>query len=380
MIIEISGGSCYITAMRILALEAYYSGSHKAFLDGWSARSRHKFHTLTLAGYKWKWRMRHSAITFAEQVNELAGQAEKFDCVFCSDMVNLAEFLGLADEKIRSLPAIAYFHENQLAYPVRVESERDYQFVMTNMTTALAANEVWFNSDFNRQSFLGGLEEFLKRMPDCQPIEAIEKILAKSKVYPPGVDEIDGRVERHNGPLRILWACRWEHDKGPGDFFEAVAKLKKAGGDFRLGVIGERFRDCPEVFIQAKKDFAENIDIWGYQESRADYEAALGWADVIVSTAHHEFFGISVIEAVIAGARPILPKRLSYPEIMGPGEEFFYDGTINDLAEQLIELCELKKAGDIWSGDSEKARNMALRFGWSKTAARLDDAIENVLV
>ena len=366
--------------MKILALEAYYSGSHRAFLDGWSSRSRHEFHKLTLAGYKWKWRMRHSAITFAEQVNELTSQGEKFDCVFCSDMVNLAEFLGLADEKIRGLPTVAYFHENQLAYPVRVESERDYQFVMTNMTTALAASEVWFNSDFNRQSFLGGLGEFLKRMPDCQPIGAIETIRAKSKIHWPGVDEIDGGVEKSDGPLRILWACRWEHDKGPDDFFGAVAKLKNAGRDFRLGVIGEQFRDCPEVFGRAKKDFAEHIDIWGYQESRADYEAALGWADVIVSTAHHEFFGISVIEAIFAGARPVLPKRLSYPEIMSGDDEFFYDGGIKDLADRLIELCGLKKTGDIWGGDLEKAMERVVKFGWSKAAARMDDAIENVLV
>jgi len=370
--------------MRILALEAYYSGSHRAFLDGWSNRSRHKFQTLTLAGYKWKWRMRHSAITFATQANELIQQGEKFDCVFCSDMLNLAEFLGLVDGEIRNLPTIAYFHENQLAYPVRVESERDYQFVMTNMTTALSASEVWFNSDFNRQSFLVGLGEFLKRMPDCQPFDAIEKIRAKSKVQPPGVDEIDRPRKKNNGPLRILWACRWEHDKGPDDFFQAIAKLKKTGQDFRLGVIGEQFRDCPDVFAQAKEDFAEHIDVWGYQKSRADYETALGWADVIVSTAHHEFFGISVIEAIMAGAYPVLPKRLSYPGIMGlnenDGEEFFYNGGIKDLTGQLERLCELKKTGDIWGGDSEKARKKVVKFGWSKVVLRMDDVIENILV
>jgi hypothetical protein len=49
------------------------------------------------------------------------------------------EFRGLACRDIRELPALIYFHENQLTYPVRVESERDYQFAMTNMTSALAA-------------------------------------------------------------------------------------------------------------------------------------------------------------------------------------------------------------------------------------------------
>ena len=37
---------------------------------------------------------------------------------------------------------------------------------------------------------------------------------------------------------------------------------------------------------------------------------------VVISTAHHEFFGISILEAIHAGAFPILPNRLSYPELI----------------------------------------------------------------
>ncbi len=51
--------------LRVLALEAYYGGSHKAFLDGWIADSRHDWTLLTLPDSKWKWRMRrldHSMI------------------------------------------------------------------------------------------------------------------------------------------------------------------------------------------------------------------------------------------------------------------------------------------------------------------------------
>ncbi len=44
---------------------------------------------------------------------------------------------------------------------------------------------------------------------------------------------------------------------------------------------------------------------------------------IVVSTAWHEFFGISVIEAVRAGCRALLPRRLSYPELFP--KEFLYD-------------------------------------------------------
>ena len=64
--------------VRILALEPYYGGSHKAFLDGWSAASRHEFTLLTLPAYKWKWRMRHSAVTFSDDVRQRMAEGPLF--------------------------------------------------------------------------------------------------------------------------------------------------------------------------------------------------------------------------------------------------------------------------------------------------------------
>lgn len=370
--------------MKVLALEPYYGGSHKAFLDGWQAVSRHDFTLVTLEAYKWKWRMRHSAVTFAADLSGRAAEGDSWDMIFCSDMLNLAEFLALAPSQVRELATVLYFHENQLTYPVRVESERDYQFAMTNMTSALAAKSVWFNSAFHRDSFLGALEVFLKKMPDYQPIEAIEQIRDKAAVYPPGVDEIGGRKKRLPGPLRILWAGRWEHDKNPEDFFKAIETIKSQGVDFRLSVIGQQFRDVPEVFERARKTFAEHIDRWGYQPGRADYEKALIEADVFVSTANHEFFGISAVEAALAGAYPLLPKRLAYPEILALAEneeveEFYYDGSASDLANRLKALAQRLDKGDLWDSNPAKLTRLMRRFKWDNLGVILDEAAENIV-
>jgi glycosyltransferase involved in cell wall biosynthesis len=369
-------------SMRILALEAYYGGSHRAFLDGWIGGSVHEWTLLTLPPNKWKWRMRHAAITFAEQVGTRAAKGERWEAIFCSDMLNVAEFKGLAPAVVRDLPLVVYFHENQLTYPVRQESERDYHYVITNLTSAVAATQVWFNSAYHRESFLDALPPFLKRMPDFHPLAEVERIRAKSFVHPPGVESFPQRGPRLPGPLRILWAARWEHDKNPELFFAALRLLHERGVTFHFSVIGEQFRDAPPVFEQARQEFAGQVDRWGYQPSRDEYRRALQEADVIVSTADHEFFGISVVEAIGAGAYPVLPDRLAYPEVLedvAQADRFFYDGTPERLAERLAELLDqVQRAGDMHIQPVELRLHIRW-FEWTNRRPGMDEAITRMI-
>ena len=288
---------------RILALDTYHGGSHRAFLDGWTRHSRHRFTPLTLPPYKWKWRMRHAAVTFAERVASLVESGQHWDVLFCTDMLNLAEFLGLCPLEVRRLPSVVYFHENQLTYPRRRDDPRDLHFAFTNMTTGLAADRVWFNSAFHRRSFLGALGEWLKRMPDHRPTGVVRRIRDRSEIHYPGVAVAVAaeRSERTPGPLRILWAARWEHDKDPDTFFRALYQLQAATCPFRVSVLGQSFGDVPACFDLAAHRLADQIDRWGYLPDRQDYLAALCAADVCVSTAQHEFFGIAAGEAALAG-------------------------------------------------------------------------------
>ncbi|MCK5565807.1 MAG: DUF3524 domain-containing protein [Planctomycetes bacterium] len=365
--------------MKILALEPYFGGSHKAFLDGWVGASRHEFTVLTLPPHSWKWRMRAGGAIFADKLKQL--EDNRFDVIFCSDMLNLAEFKGLLPPNLAAIPTVVYFHENQLTYPFRFESERDYQFVLTNTTTALAADAVWFNSAFHRDEFLYELRKFLKRMPGNELNGAPAAIGTKCSIHPPGIDPLPVKSKRAPGPARILWAARWEHDKNPEDFFAAINILKTKGLDFRISVIGEQFKDIPEVFDSAKTEFADTIDRWGYQEDREDYINALCESDIFVSTANHEFFGISVVEAIAAGAYPLLPERLSYPQIIAnietdrPGE-FFYDGTVKQLANKLYDLIKRAQDGKLWADENIGVAAIK-KFYWPTLSKTMDDAIES---
>jgi glycosyltransferase involved in cell wall biosynthesis len=371
--------------LRVLAIEPYYGGSHKAFLDGWSGVSRHRWTLLTLPPYRWKWRMRHGALTLAEEAADRAASGEGWDVLVASDMLNLAEFRGLSPPEVASLPAVVYFHENQLTYPVRREDERDLHFAFTNLTTALAARAVWFNSAFHREELFAAIPPFLKRMPDRQPNGLVAAIRGRSAVWPQGIRKAPERPPRRDGPLRILWAARWEFDKNPTAFFSALVTLAERGVDFRLNVVGQQFRQAPEVFAEAREVFADRIDRWGHQETREAYEEALVESDVVVSTADHEFFGVSVVEAIAAGCFPLLPERLTYPEILAgltPARrrDFFYDGSVVALASRLEELYWRLEAGDLWRGDPDRARLAVAPFEWSRLGPRLDEALAAAVV
>ena len=360
--------------MKILALEPYYDGSHKAFIDGWIASSSHEFELITAPGHSWKWRMRHCPVTFAQQACEI-WQTFKWDAIFTCDMLSLAEFCGLIPPKMRA-PAVIYFHENQFTYPGRHSDPRDIHFGLTNMTSALSADQVWFNSDYHRQDFLAGLDKMLAKMPRPNMRDQVQKIAQKSFVQYPGIkaQPADSQTKSDREPLRIIWSARWEHDKNPADFFDAIRQLKNAGVRFQLGVLGQSFRDVPECFPRAREEFSAEIKYWGYQKSRADYQAVLNWADVAVSTAAHEFFGISMVESALANARPVVPDRLAYPELFP--QQYRYENSPETLAETLRNLAMLKqKSASVLPADFADLQKQLSKLCWATRAREMDRQI-----
>ena len=158
---------------RILSLQPYYGESHRQFIDGWVDHSQHDWHLLTLPGRHWKWRMRHAAVEFTQQIKRLADAGETFDAIVTTDMMNAAELKGLlvaACPEYCRLPLVVYFNEIQFAYPSQFgpdspEHQRDQHFGFTNFLSALAADQVWFNSTYNQQSLLYHLENSSRRWP-----------------------------------------------------------------------------------------------------------------------------------------------------------------------------------------------------------------------
>lgn len=288
---------------------------------------------LTLPGRFWKWRMRGAAPYFRQAHSEVLDR--DYDVVLATSFVALAELRGLAP-RLSTATTHLYFHENQFAYPVRFPREWDTHYAVTQLTSALAADHCHFNSVWNRDSFLAGARDWLRKMPDAHPPGWLESIARKSEILPVPMELSASPVQtRLPGPPVLLWNHRWEFDKAPEVFFEALYALAGEGVDFRVIVCGQRFRKAPECFEEARSRLGERILHWGFAESRSAYEGLLQRADIAVSTALHEFFGVAMLEAAHFGAYPLVPDRLSYPEIF-PAEYRYPEGA---LLPRLRALC-----------------------------------------
>lgn len=321
--------------LRILAIEPYYGGSHRAVLDGLVERIDADWTLLTLPARKWKWRMRGAAINFATQLRseyDTAATGEPlYDVVYASTFVNLAELYGMAGPALAGVPSVVYFHENQLVYPNRHTAEWDYQFPLTNITSALAATACAFNSAYTLRSFAEEIPGFLKAFPDHHPEGVAEAIVAKSLVIAPPFDPAPfdaalgaggvARAPRAARP-RIVWPHRWEHDKDPETFFAAVTELAQEGLEFEVAVAGQSFRETADSMQLAAAALGDRLVHVGEPATREEYAALLAGSDIAVSTAINEFFGLAMIEACYAGCTPVVPDRLAYPDVYPPAYRY----------------------------------------------------------
>lgn len=322
--------SAPVPPLRVWALEPYFGGSHRQFLQGFRAHSAHEIFLQTLPGRHWKWRLHGGAFALAEQSRSLVAAEGAPQLLFASSMLDVATYLTLAHPAAARAPLVLYFHENQLTYPLPPGVERDLGYGVKQLAGAAAAEGVFFNSAFHRREFLTALEELAVSLPDEPPRAAIDAVAAKAEVLPLGCDlrRFDrfrpnparpGDAHRWGDPARgplIIWNQRWEYDKAPGDLFRALYALQEQGVRFRVAIAGPNQGLPAAEFVEAHARLEGHIVQWGALAGFGDYASLLWAADVVVSTALHEFFGVAVVEAIYCACRPVLPSRLSYPELV----------------------------------------------------------------
>ena len=166
---------------RLALLNPYAAGSHALWEEGLLqhlpnaaalAGDSLEVRSWNLPGRHWKWRMHQAGMTLAERMVSDVGEGWVPDAFLVTDMMDVGQFRAALPARLRSVPVVLYFHENQLTFPdhpERLPKEWDRHYAFMNLSSALLADAVWFNSEYHRRVFLEAVPGFVKGLPSPAP-------------------------------------------------------------------------------------------------------------------------------------------------------------------------------------------------------------------
>ena len=361
-----------LAPLNVLAIEPWLGGSHARFLETWRALSGHKVEILGLPARHWQWRMEAAAFTLAQRVGQ-SGQAP--DVIVASDYVDLPRLRGFLPPHLRATPILLYLHENQLTYPDQDPDPDRNHYGFTNVLSCLAADAIAFNSHFHRQDFHAAARTLLQRLPNPAPRKEFDAAMADAQVIYPGID-LDalplGTGPPPDSPLRIAFNHRWEHDKDPIGFLDAVIEARDAGARIEVVMLGESFERTPDGMTERLERLGSALLWSGFKPDQAEYASTLGACDLVVSTARHEFYGMALLEGLACGCSPLAPDRLAYPEHL-PRPDLY-----TDHADLCAALTRAADQTDRWRRPNMRAsrRELVQSHAAQQTALQLDAACE----
>ena len=311
---------------KVWLLSAYHTDSHASWAN-WLAKQFEDFEweIIALPGRHFRWRIRGNPLSWLDALPDRPP-----DLLIATSMVDLATLRGLRPD-LANIPCLYYFHENQFAYPRSAAQHSSIDPQMVQLYGALAADRIAFNSSYNQESFLAGVQALTDKLPDHCPRDLADRLKDKSQIIPVPIEPV--QVGEKDARL-VLWNHRWEYDKAPEVFAAAIEQLQRQGVEFRLALLGARPREAHPTLRWLHQIVPDTQIVADSYLPKADYHRILGRAGIVVSTAIHEFQGVSMLEAVSAGASPLVPDSLCYPQ-QYPAVHRYPPGDFEALAKRL---------------------------------------------
>jgi glycosyltransferase involved in cell wall biosynthesis len=299
----------------------------------------------------------------------LVAVQHKPDLILATSMLDLATFSALTRRHFASVPLVLYMHENQLTYPVTKKGSRSHAAGMTQWKAMLCADHIFFNSAHHRDSLFAALPGFLSSAPDFDHRRFVDEVQGKSSVLYVGVDIPAAPADKRTAPPLILWNQRWSHDKNPEAMLHSLVALDELELDFRVAICGGEPNARIPLFEEVRERLGARVVHFGWA-SESEYSGLVQRADIVLSTARHEFFGIAVMEALRSGAMGVLPNRLAYPELVEPqsASRQLYNGA----EERMRLLAGAVRSGGFTAAERESIAPYYARYDWSSLAPKYD--------
>lgn len=160
-----------------------------------------------------------------------------------------------------------------------------------------------------------------------------------------------------------------------------MRELVERAVKFRLHVVGQQFRQQPDEFqaIKALLQQSGSLGEWGFVISESEYRRLLRCSHLVISTALHDFQGLSVLEAVASGCVPLLPRRQAYPEWFG--EEACYSSNIGSPEREAQSLADRVEqfAGEFYAGQQGALAPQLSHFSWQHLHGQYEALFKQVV-
>jgi glycosyltransferase involved in cell wall biosynthesis len=199
---------------------------------------------------------------------------------------------------------------------------------VTDLANFLAMDRIFVASEYFRAMLLHNVAEW-------QP-DASRRLEERLRVVGMPIDTATIDAARTDEPLprpTIVFNHSMVPSKEPGLFLDA-AERALATHDCQVVITREVKRTAVEERVESlQQRFPGRLQVGGTLSLPA-YFRLLWQADIQVSTARHETFGVSTVEAMYTENCCLLPDRASYPEITGDYRDALYR-TPAELSDRL---------------------------------------------
>ncbi len=327
------------TQLDILALEPFYGGMRRTMLQTIQRCSRHRWKVLKLPPRRLERRLVAASRWFGEQI--LRGEMGAVDLVFASEAMNLADLFRIVPQ-LSHKPSVVYFHDNQLpavipdhpraTRPVVTGSAGPLDLV--NLNTAMAATEIWFNSQYHMGIFAARSAALVHRHSELANQDPMPRVQAKARYVPPPIDlalvhdtAASGQIQRDR--RTIIADLRDGIDAHPlVDALHRLTEMKEAYTLLAVGpsvAVRAALGDIPHQLIDERDELAQ---VHGMLRATIFLGLRMGaTADDLL------------LKAIVAGALPIVPAEGVYAELLPANLHplCLHDGTLDSLIVRLLD-------------------------------------------
>ena len=356
---------------NVLILEPWHRGSHHNWFTGWASTSRHNLNVAEATELGWRKSLITAPTQFAAKIQDCHGE---IDALVACTPIDLPAVFGLLDRSVKRPPTLLYMHESQIGYPPGPKGGRSFPGIVADWGSIMAADQIAVATNFHASLLRSRMPKFARGLI-AGAGEPVLNALSDIHILPIGIEQAQFKALSKRGPIRILWNHRWAHDKGPAQFVHAMTSLSGEGLDFQIYALGEVERSGRRAFNRLKNQLSQRILLSGFQPPH-EYRQALSLSDLAISTSQHEFFGLAAAEAIAAGARPVLPNRLAYPELVPANlsSQFLYQTPLEDFLRPLLSMSR-----DELHANRHLTTSHAASFSWSIVAPKYDAVIDKMI-